>query len=252
MLTLTRPLVFFDLETTGLDKETDRIVQIAMVKLMPGLVLGDRLAMRINPGMAIPESSTLIHGISDTMVATAPPFTEVAGQVYDFLFGCDVGGFNSNAFDVPFLFNELLRAGIRWESSLFKMVDAGNLFKIREPRTLTAAVQHYCHRAMQNAHDAEVDILETVNVFVAQLYRYPDLPDTIEELARYTNYGKRVADLSGKFVYDEQDQLRYNFGKHRGELVSDHLDFAAWMYRKADFPTDTNAILADLLGLYEY
>lgn len=247
MLNLKRPIVFFDLETTGLDKEADRIVQIAMYKIRPGLQPGPLITYLVNPGMLIPVASTDIHGITDQMVADQPPFREIAGEVFGFFIGCDVGGFNSNAFDVPFLFNEFMRAGFTWDASSFHMIDVGNLFKIKQPRTLSAAVEFYCGRKMENAHNAAVDIMETINVFVAQLATYDDLPEDIEAFSIYTNHGSRVADLSGKFVYDTDGQLRYNFGKYRGERVYDHLDFAYWMYYKADFPADTNRILAEVL-----
>lgn len=251
MLQLKRPLAFFDLETTGLDKENDRIVQIAIHTLQPGLVKGSMVSYLVNPGMPIPKAASDIHGITDEMVKDAPRFVDIAGQVMQLLTGCDVAGFNSNAFDVPFLFNELLRAGYRWEAETFHMVDVGNLFKIREPRTLSAAVKFYCGRDMENAHDAAVDITETVNVFLAQLAHYPDLPQTVEELAIYTNHGCKVADLSGKFYYDQEKVLRFNFGKWRGEPAREHLDFVSWMYNKADFPTDTNQICRRLLGYTE-
>jgi DNA polymerase-3 subunit epsilon len=248
MLQLKRPIVFFDLETTGTDKENDRIVQIAMFKLLPDYQAGPLIDYLVNPGMPIPVTSTAIHGITDAMVQNAPYFRDIAGPVFEFFIGCDVGGFNSNAFDVPMLFNELLRAGFQWDAASFNMVDAGNLFKIQEPRTLSAAVRFYCGREMKNAHDAKVDIVETVEVFKAQLWRYQtELPTSVEELAIYTNYGSKVADLSGKFVYDADNVLRFNFGKYKGEPVREHMDFVHWMYYKASFPTDTNTILADLL-----
>lgn len=250
MLQLTRPIVFFDLECTGLDKERDRIVQIALYKLMPGFTAGSMISYLVNPQMPIPANSTEIHGITDEMVQDKPAFRDIAGELFEFFVGCDVGGYNSNSFDVPFLFNEFMRAGYQWNSSAFNMIDVGNLFKIKESRTLSAAVQFYCHREMENAHDAAVDITETVNVFLAQLLRYADLPDTVEALALFTNYGQRLADLSGKFYYDQTNQLRYNFGKYKGELVADHLDFAEWMYFKANFPTDTNEILAEVLNVF--
>ncbi|MVM34421.1 3'-5' exonuclease [Spirosoma sp. HMF4905] len=250
MLQLKRPIVFFDLECTGLDKENDRIVQIALYKLMPDFTAGSMWSYLINPQMPIPAKSTEIHGITDEMVKDKPLFRDIAGEVFDYFVGCDVGGYNSNAFDVPFLFNEFMRAGFQWNASSFNMIDVGNLFKIKETRTLSAAVLFYCHREMQNAHDAAVDITETVNVFLAQLMHYADLPGTVEELALYTNYGQKLADLSGKFYYDADNQLRYNFGKWKGELVSEHLDFAQWMYYKATFPTDTNEILAEVLNVF--
>jgi len=245
-LKLTRPLAFFDLEATGTNRENDRIVEIAICTILP---LGGRqtVSYLINPEMPIPAESTAIHGISDTDVADKPTFNELAPALFDILKDCDVAGFNSNNFDVPMLFNHFLRAGLYWDYSQFKMVDAGNLYKIKEPRTLSAAYQFYCGEELENAHSAKADIWATVDVFEAQLEMYNDLPDNVDELALLTNHGKKILDLSGKFGYNEKGEVIFNFGQHKGKLASENLDYVSWMYSR-DFPQDTMKVCAELLG----
>ncbi|MGF7218635.1 DNA polymerase-3 subunit epsilon [Spirosoma lacussanchae] len=251
MLNLTRPLVFLDLETTGLDRDNDRIVQIALAKLYPSSEGGDvdQYSKLVNPTIPIPVASSQIHGILDEHVRDAPAFADIAGEVFEFMAGCDLAGFNSNWFDIPLLAAEFARIGIQIHTGMFHMIDVGNLFKIREPRNLANAVRFYCDEELPNAHNAMVDCKATFAVFAAQLQRYPDLPSTVEELAVYTNYGCKAADLSGKFTYSNDGVLLLNFGRHKGHPAADFLDFVHWMYYKADFAPDTRAICEDLLGL---
>jgi len=244
---LQRPIAFIDIEATGADREKDRIVEISICKLLPTLER-NVLTMRINPGIAIPADVVAIHGITWDDVKNEPKFSEVAGALFDFLAGCDVGGFNSNAFDIPMLFNEFSRAGLYWDYTQFLMVDVGNLFKIKEPRTLTAAYRFYCGRDLEGAHGAQADIFATVDVYMEMLKRYDDLPDTLEELALVTNYNKPILDLSGKFYLRDDGQIAINFGKHRDQPAKDHLDFISWMLYKADFPKDTQNVCRRLLG----
>ncbi|MBO0947347.1 3'-5' exonuclease [Fibrella forsythiae] len=260
MLQLTRPLVFVDAETTGLDRETDRIVQISLHKVasldhLP-VTAGPHtthLAMYIDPQREIPAASIAIHGITAEVLRAnnAKPFHQVARQLFDFLMGCDVAGFGSNFYDVPLLYNEFARCGIYWGPGSFQMIDVGNLFKIKHPRSLSAAVRKYLGREHDGAHSATIDSLATSEVFVEQLRRYPDLPETIEELAIYTNYGRKVADISGKFYYDNDGVVRYGFGKYKDQPALDYPDFLEWMLHRANFPADTNKIVADLLN-YPY
>ncbi len=243
---LDRPIAFIDIEATGTNKEEDRIVELSICKLQPNM---DReiKSMRINPTIPIPAAATAIHGIRDEDVKGCNTFAQVSMSLHDHLEGCDIGGFNSNHYDVPLLFKEFARAGIYWDYTKFKMIDAGTMFKIQEPRTLTAAVKFYLNEDLQGAHGAEADIKATVDVFLAQLGRYPDLPKTVEELHLYCNYGKPFLDLSGKFSLNENNVIIFNFGKHKGEPAADHLDFVDWMYHRANFPPDTNAICKQLL-----
>jgi DNA polymerase-3 subunit epsilon len=250
-LQLTRPIAFIDLETTGIDRENDRIVEIAVCKLdISGQI--KTVSRRINPTIPIPAGASEIHGIKDEDVANEPTFKQVAKGLLEILEGCDIGGFNSNIFDVPMLFNEFQRAGFFWDYSKFSMIDVGNLFKIEEPRTLSAAVKFYCGRNLEDAHSAKADIEATVDVFISQMAKYESnegFPNTIENLALYTNYGNKMADLSGKFVYNSDGVLILNFGKHKGNPASKHIDFLSWMISK-DFPADSCAMAEKVIQDY--
>lgn len=247
-LQLTRPLAFFDLEATGLDKENDRIVEIAICKIH----LDGRKEVkcrRINPGISIPAQSTAIHGISDEDVANEPSFEELAPGLMAFIKDCDMAGYNSNSYDIPMLFNSFLRAGLYWDYTQFRMIDAGNIFKIKEARTLTAALKFYCDKDIENAHSAEADILATVEVFEAQLERYDDLPTDMNELQKFCNYGKEILDLSGKFTTDSDGDVVFNFGSKKGVKAKDDIGYVQWMISK-DFPMDTNNICMQIINDY--
>jgi DNA polymerase-3 subunit epsilon len=246
----TRPIALIDLETTGTDRENDRIVEIAVCKMDPDSGQIKTVCRKVNPTIPIPESASAVHGIKDEDVANEPTFKQIAKGLLDLIDGCDIAGFNSNSFDVPLLFNEFSRAGHFWDHTKFLMFDAGNLFKIEEPRTLSAAVKFYLNRDHSDAHSAQADIEATLDVFLAMLEKYGDkegFPKTADELALYTNYGNRVADLSGKFVYNADGEILLNFGKYRGDRAKDHIDFLEWMAFKASFPGDTYAIATQLI-----
>lgn len=245
MIKLNRPLAFLDLETTGINRETDRIIEIAILKLHPNGTKEVK-TRRINPCMPIPAEVTELTGITDDDVKDEPVFRQLANGLYDFIKDCDIAGFNSNAFDVPLLFNEFSRVGIYWDHSQFRMIDVGNIFKIQEPRTLTAAVKFYTGKEHEDAHGALADIEATLAVFEAQLERYDEVPTDIQELELFCNYGKKRLDLAGKFVMGDDDTILLNFGAHRGEPAEDNLDFIGWMMSK-DFPADTLAICRTLL-----
>lgn len=246
---LNRPIAFFDLEATGLNLQEDRIVEIGICKLFPD---GSRESKtrRINPEMPIPPSCTAIHGISDEDVKEQPTFKEIAAGLLKFIEGCDIAGYNSNHYDLPLLYNEFQRAGIIWDYHAFLKIDVGNLFKIKESRTLSAAVQFYCNRDMENAHSAEADINATVDVFLAQLDRYDDLPESLEELELFTNHGKKFLDLSGKFTFDDDGDVVFNFGPERGKKAIENISLVNWILGK-DFPKDTKDVCYDILnGVY--
>lgn len=253
MLQLKKPLLFLDLETTGLDRETDKIIQIAFCKLNAIDGFADQVySSYVNPQIPITEGAFKVHGITNEMLKDAPIFSEIAGDVFEFMVGCDLAGYNSNYFDIPLLKNELARCGIILDPQAFHMVDVGNLFKIKEPRNLASAVRFYVDPMQGNFHpdhDARTDASATAAVFRAQLKHYPDLPATVEELALLTNYGQKVADLSGKFVYNTEGSLLLNFGKHKGKPAHDHFDFIEWMYYRADFAHDTRAICEQILNV---
>lgn len=248
-INLTRPIAFIDIEATGISRESDRIVEISICKLHPN---GTRevKTRRINPEIPIPAGATEIHGISDDDVANESTFKDVSKSLLAFIAGCDLGGYNSNSFDFPMLFNEFLRAGIYWNYKVHRFIDAGNIFKIQEQRTLTAAYKFYCGKDLEGAHGAEADINATVDVFLAQLERYEDVPGDIEQLHLFCNYGKPILDLSGKFTYDESNNIIFNFGPKKGLKAEDHLDFVEWMVSR-DFPQDTMQVCYQLLN-YNY
>lgn len=246
---LQRPLALLDIESTDVDKENDRIVEIAVCKIFPD---GSRktVSRRVNPGIPIPKEASDVHGITDEMVADEPQFRQIAKGLMALLEGCDIGGFNSNNFDIPMLFHEFSRAGLYWDYTKFLMIDSGNLFKIQEPRTLTAAVKFYLGKDLEGAHGAQADIEATMDVLIAQIEKHENdegFPATLEDLALYTNYGNKVIDLSGKFVYNKDGEIILNFGKHKGELAKDNLSFLDWMVNKANFSEDTTLVATGII-----
>ncbi|KAA5532689.1 3'-5' exonuclease [Taibaiella lutea] len=248
-LQLKRPIVFIDIEGTGIDCDVDRIVELSLVKLHPN---GEReiKTRRINPIIPIPESATAIHGITNDDIANEPTFKLLAKSLIDFISECDFAGFNSLRYDFPLLYNEFRRAGIEWNYKASYLVDVGNIFKIKEQRTLTAAYKFYCNKDLEGAHGAEADTVATAEVLASQLDRYEDLPSDVSELALISNYDSPILDISGKFTSNDAGDILINFGKYRGQPASEHLDFIHWMYFKADFNPDTNNICEMLLQGY--
>lgn len=248
MLKLNRPLIFFDLETTGINVQSDLIVEIAMMKIMPDGGESTNLRHLVNPQVHIPKDATAVHHITDEMVKDAPVFGMIAPEILAFMEGCDLAGFNSNIFDIPLLYNEFVRHGYNWNYQHVKFVDVGNLYKKMEPRTLSAAHRFYCGTDFDDAHTAMADVTATMNVFQEMLNRYKtDIPADIDELAKLTNFGRRVLDLSGKFTYNAEEQIIFNFGKFKGELASKHKDYLDWIIR-SDFQPDTKAMAEDILS----
>ena len=245
-LNLRNPLVFFDLETTGIDIVHDRIVEISMVKVMPN---GDEIVKtrRINPGMPIPPESTAIHGITDDDVKDCPTFKEIAKSLAAQIEGCDLAGFNSNRFDIPMLAEEFLRAGVDVNLGRRKFVDVQTIFHKKEQRNLTAAYKFYCQKDLENAHSAEADTMATYEVLKAQLDRYPDLENDINFLSQYSSFNKNV-DFAGRMVYNEQGKEVINFGKYKGRLVEEVLKndpgYNGWM--NGDFPLNTKQMLTEI------
>lgn len=248
-LLIDKPIAFVDLETTGTDRENDRIVEISICKLREDGFRESAKTRRINPGVPIPAASTKIHGITDADVAECPTFPQIAKGLLRLLEGCDIGGFNSNMFDIPVLYNEFLRAGITWNYYSTRFFDAGNIFKIQEPRTLAAAVKFYTGENHEDAHSAEADIVATVEVFLAQAERYRDtLPVNMDELALFCNFGNTRMDIGGKFVGGPDGVIILNFGKYKGQPAHEHIDFLEWMVGpRATFAPDTLQIAENLL-----
>jgi DNA polymerase III subunit epsilon len=246
-LTLTRPLAFIDLETTGVTIGSDRIIEISILKIMPD---GSRQVKtkRVNPEMPIPPSSTAIHGIADYDVAFAPTFKELAHEFAQFIGNADMGGYNSNKFDIPFLVDEFIRAGVEFDVRSRRLIDVQNIFHKMEQRTLAAAYKFYCGKEIINAHSAEADILATYEVFEAQLERYPDLKKDVDFLHQFTNMNNCV-DLAGRMVYNEKKEEVFNFGKHKGKLVIEVFQkepsYYDWMMN-GDFPAETKQVLTSI------
>jgi DNA polymerase-3 subunit epsilon len=241
---LKRPLVIFDLETTGINTAADRIVEICMIKVFPE-GQEEMRTYRINPEMPIPPQATAVHGISDEDVADKPTFKSLANELNNFLKECDFGGFNSNKFDFPMLVEEFYRTGIEFEVEKRRFIDAQRIFHFKEPRNLKAAYKFYCDMDLENAHSAEADTMATWAVLKAQIERYEDLPNEIDGLHRMSGQNN-LADLAGRFIKNEQEEILFNFGKHKGKTVKqvlkDEPGYYKWMM-DGDFAQQTKNVL---------
>ena len=243
-LNLKKPIIFFDLETTGTDISKDRIVEICYIKVYPdGREV--EFSKRINPGMHIPETASAVHGIYDEDVKDCPLFKEVALGIAKEFEGCDVAGFNSNRFDLPLLAEEFLRAQVDIDLLRLKAVDVQVLYHKREPRTLSAAHKFYCGTEFDNAHSALADTRATYNVLMAQLDHYADMENDIDVLAKESSFTNNV-DFAGRFVYDENGRELFNFGKYKGMFVDEVLardpGYYGWMMN-GDFSLNTKQVL---------
>ncbi len=247
-LQLKRPIVFIDLETTGINIATDRIVEIALIKILPDKSKQVKRKL-INPQMPIPKSSSDIHGITDDMVKEAPAFKEVANELKQFIENSDLSGYNSNRFDIPLLMEEFLRAGIVIDMGGRKMVDVQTIFHAMEKRTLEAAYKFYCKKDLVDAHSAEADALATWEILEAQLDRYKNLGSTVDTILQFTGEEKYV-DFARRFVLDNDVEV-FNFGKHKGRPVADVLkaepQYYDWMMR-GDFPLHTKQKLTEIFN----
>ena len=243
-LNLVKPIIFFDLETTGTDFSKDRIVEICYIKVYPD---GREVeyTKRINPEMHIPEGASAVHGIYDADVKDCPTFREVAREIANEFEGCDVAGFNSNRFDLPMLAEEFLRAQVDIDLSRLRAVDVQVLYHKREPRTLSAAYKFYCGENLEDAHSALADTRATYNVLKAQLDHYDDMPNDIEALSKESSFTNNV-DFAGRIVYDENGREVFNFGKYKGMPVDAVLDrdpsYYGWMMN-GDFSLNTKQVL---------
>ncbi len=244
-LNIKTPVVFFDLETTGVSIIKDRIVEISYLKVYPN---GDEEARtrRINPEMHIPEQSTAVHHITDDDVKDAPAFREVAEDIAKVFRGCDIAGFNSNKFDVPLLAEEFLRAGVDIDLSRHRFIDVQVIFHKMEQRTLSAAYKFYCGKNLEDAHSASGDTLATYEVLKAQLDRYPDvLKNDMEFLSAFSTHNRNV-DFAGRIILNDKDVEVFNFGKYKDMPVRDVLrrdpGYYAWI-QQGDFALNTKQVL---------
>ena len=247
-LHLKNPIIFFDLETTGVNITTDRIVELCYIKVYPN-GNEESKSMRINPEMHIPESASSVHGIYDEDVADCPTFKQIAKELSETIKGCDFAGFNSNRFDVPMLVEEFLRVGIDIDIRNRKFIDVQNIYHKLERRTLCAAYQFYCGKDLENAHSALADTKATYEVLMAQLDHYPnDLQNDVDFLADFSRMSDNV-DFAGRMIYDENRNIIFNFGKYKGRKVTDVLrmdpGYFSWVLQ-GDFSRNTKQILTQI------
>jgi len=256
-LNLRNPIIFFDIESTGLDVASDRIVEISMVKVSPGAPGEPNnvevKTRRINPTIPIPAEAQAVHGISDDDVKDAPKFAQIAKSLAQWMKGCDIAGYNSMKFDIPMLAEEFLRAGVEFDFRKRKLVDVQNIFHKKEQRTLKAAYKFYCGLNLDNAHSAEADTMATFEVLEAQLDRYKDdeedpLQNDVDFLAKFSIQNRNV-DYAGRIVLNDKDIPVFNFGKHRGRPVTEVLEkepsYYSWMM-DGDFTRDTKQVLTEI------
>ena len=246
MLQLKKPLAFIDLETTGVNLGTDRIVEIAIVKILTD---GTRSVKRklVNPEMPIPKGASDVHGITDDMVKDAPTFKQMAHELKQMLDGCDFAGYNSNRFDIPLLMEEFLRAQVDFDMKNRKLLDVQNIFHKMEPRTLGAAYKFYCNKTLDGAHSAEVDASATFEILEAQLERYSELGNTVDSILKLIGEDQ-VVDFARRFIMENGVEV-FNFGKYKGRPVSEVLkaepQYYDWMM-KGDFPQHTKQKLTEI------
>jgi DNA polymerase-3 subunit epsilon len=246
-LHLKNPIVFFDLETTGTNIVTDRVVEISYLKVYPN-GNEESKTRRINPEMPISPQATEIHGITNEDVKDAPTFKAIAKSLAAQIEGCDLAGYNSNRFDIPILAEEFLRVGVDIDLMKRKFVDVQTIFHKKEQRTLSAAFKFYCDKDLDNAHSAEADTRATYEILKAQLDRYPDLQNNISFLSEYSSYGNH-ADFAGRLIYNEKKQEVINFGKYKGRLVEDVFredpGYYGWIIQ-GDFPLYTKKVFTNI------
>lgn len=245
---LLRPIVFLDLETTGLSLTQDRVVEIAMLKVSAN---GSRQMKRrlINPEKPIPAEVSAIHGITDEMVKDAPTFKQVANEIRQYLEGADLGGYNSNKFDWPLLAEEFLRAGLEFDIQGKRLLDVQKIYHQMEPRTLSAAYKFYCEKDLENAHSAEIDINATLEVFLAQINKYPQLGNSIDTVMKVIGE-EPIVDFARRMVIENGKEI-FNFGKHKGKVVVDVLktepSYYDWMM-KSEFALHTKLKLTEIFN----
>lgn len=247
-LKLRRPIIFFDLETTGVDTSRDRIVEISLAKIMPD---GEEIVRtrRINPTIPIPAEASAIHHITDEDVKDCPTFRQIAKSLKSFMEGCDFGGFNSNRFDLPLLVEEFMRAGVDINFRNRKYIDVQNIFHKKEERTLVAAYRFYCDKELGDAaHGAEADTMATYEVLKAQLDRYPDLENDVDFLSKYSTRNE-TADFAGRIIYNDKGEEVFAFGKYKGQSVekifASDPSYYDWMMN-GDFPQYTKKVITEI------
>ena len=246
-LNLKKPIVFFDLETTGVNIATDKIVEISILKVFPN---GNKESKTwlVNPEIEIPAEASAIHGITNEKVVTEPTFKELASKVNELIADSDLAGFNSNRFDIPLLAEELMRVGIDFDMKNRKAIDVQVIFHKKEQRTLGAGYQFYCNKELEGAHGAEADTNATYEILLAQLKKYEDIGNTVETLSEFSSHGKR-ADFAGFILFNDEKQEIFSFGKYKGrtveEVLTENPGYNAWI-QNADFPLYTKKVLKQI------
>lgn len=252
-LNLERPLIFFDLETTGTNVVNDRIVELSYIKVYPDGT-EEKKVRRINPGIPIPPASSAVHHITDEDVKNEPTFRQIAKSLHSIFEGCDIAGFNSNKFDVPLLMEEFGRCGINFDVAGRNFIDVQNIFHKMEQRTLVAAYRFYCGKELEGAHSALADTEATYEVLKEQIERYEELENDVKKLAEFSGAGRNL-DLAGRIVMDEKNRPVFNFGKHKGKTVKEVLkkepSFYDWMMQ-GEFPKNTKDVLMQLKYKYSH
>lgn len=246
-LKLEKPIIFFDLETTGIDIARDRIVEISILKIFPN---GNKESKTwlVNPGITIPESAIAIHGITNEKVANEPTFNDLSLEINALIHDCDLAGFNSNRFDIPILAEELLRADINFSMENRTAIDVQTIFHKMEQRNLSAAYKFYCDKSLENAHSAEADTMATYEVLLGQLEKYSELENEVKFLGEFSSHRGR-ADFAGFILYDDAGSEIFSFGKYKGKKVTDILNedkgYYGWILN-ADFPLYTKQVLKNI------
>ncbi len=248
-LKLARPIVFFDLETTGLSITNDRIVEICILKIYPNNKK-EITEWLINPQIPISEESTNIHGITNEQVENQPSFKDIANEVYNLIDSCDLAGYNLKRFDIPLLAEEFIRVGINFNMHNRKCVDIQNIFHKLEKRTLAAAYKFYCNKNLENAHSAKADTTATYEILLKQINKYEELNNDINFLSNYSNTEEEFADLAGFIRYNKKGKEILSFGKYKNitleEIWEENPGYFSWI-KKADFPKFTKNIISDFI-----
>lgn len=246
-LNLTKPIVFFDLETTGINIATDRIVEISILKIFPNGTQESKTWL-VNPEIEIPAESTAVHGITNEKVVNEPTFKELAPKINELIADSDLAGFNSNRFDIPLLAEELLRVGIDFEMDNRKAIDVQVIFHKKEQRTLSAGYEFYCGKTLDDAHSAEADTNATYEILKAQLDKYDDIENSVDALSEFSSHTQR-ADFAGFILLNEDGEEIFSFGKYKGrtveEVLKENPGYNSWM-QQADFPLYTKKVLRQI------
>jgi len=244
-LTLDKPIVFFDLETTGVKIASDRIVEISILKLLPN---GNKESKTwlVNPTIPIPQETIMIHGITNEKIINEPTFAELANEIYKLIENCDLAGFNSNKFDIPLLAEEFLRIGIEFDMTNRKAIDIQNIFHKLEQRTLVAAYKFYCNKDLTNAHSAKADTIATYEILLAQLDKYDQLENNVNFLSEFSEQGGKFVDMAGFIRFNQKGEEVLSFGKYRDitllKIWNENPGYFSWI-QQADFPLFTKNIM---------